>query len=228
MTILFTERMSDSPYIETVTCGQTAMAGSTVRPAEIHWHMVVLRLDSVTKWMLVGPLETSGVVSYGEGAELLWIRFKLGTFLLRHPTRTFLNMETELPEASGSRFWLDSSAWQVPDYENVEAFVNRLVRDDILASDPIIHAALQDRLPEAEIAARTVRHRFLQATGLPQKHIRQVQRAQQAATLLEQGTPILDVVHDLGYFDQPHLTRSLKRFIGVTPAQQLVRSCERE
>jgi Transcriptional regulator containing an amidase domain and an AraC-type DNA-binding HTH domain len=30
---------------------------------------------------------------------------------------------------------------------------------------------------------------------------------------------ILDVVYEAGYYDQPHLTRSLKYFIGQTPAQ---------
>jgi AraC-like DNA-binding protein len=31
--------------------------------------------------------------------------------------------------------------------------------------------------------------------------------------------PILDVVHRAGYFDQPHLSRSLKRLIGMTPSE---------
>ncbi len=33
------------------------------------------------------------------------------------------------------------------------------------------------------------------------------------------GVSILDAVHEAGYFDQSHLTRSLKHFIGLTPAQ---------
>jgi AraC-like DNA-binding protein len=49
--------------------------------------------------------------------------------------------------------------------------------------------------------------------------IKQVARAQQAATMLQQGSTILDTVYTLGYFDQPHLTRSLKQWIGYTPAQ---------
>jgi methylphosphotriester-DNA--protein-cysteine methyltransferase len=49
--------------------------------------------------------------------------------------------------------------------------------------------------------------------------LQQIERARQAAALLEQGLSILDVVCEAGYFDQPHLTRSLKRFIGQTPAQ---------
>ncbi|MGH8246026.1 MAG: helix-turn-helix domain-containing protein, partial [Gammaproteobacteria bacterium] len=87
----------------------------------------------------------------------------------------------------------------------------------LLVSDPVVNAALQDQLPE--MPSRTVRHRFLRATGLTQSYIRQVKRAQHAAALLEQGLSILDTVHEAGYFDQPHLTRSLRQFVGRTPAQ---------
>ena len=37
--------------------------------------------------------------------------------------------------------------------------------------------------------------------------------------LLRQGVPILDTVHEAGYFDQPHLTRALKTLVGATPAE---------
>jgi hypothetical protein len=37
--------------------------------------------------------------------------------------------------------------------------------------------------------------------------------------MLRQGLPILDTVEEAGYFDQPHLTRSLKQFVGRTPAE---------
>jgi methylphosphotriester-DNA--protein-cysteine methyltransferase len=66
-----------------------------------------------------------------------------------------------------------------------------------------------------------VRHRFLQATGQTQSHIRQYERAIKAASLLRHGVSILDTVFEAGYFDQPHLTRSLKHFLGFTPAQIL-------
>jgi methylphosphotriester-DNA--protein-cysteine methyltransferase len=46
-----------------------------------------------------------------------------------------------------------------------------------------------------------------------------MKRAHHAQDLLEQGVSILDTVDEAGYFDQPHLTRSLKQFIGYTPAQ---------
>jgi AraC-like DNA-binding protein len=179
--------------------------------------MVFVRVKDRLHPLVAGPLSTAGVASWGEGAEILWIKLKLGAFMPHHPARDFLDRETFLPGAASNSFWLNGSAWQIPDFENADTFVNRLVRAGTLATDPVVNAALQDRLPE--LSSRTVRHRFLRATGLTHSHIRQLQRAQQAQALLTQGVSILDTVFELGYFDQPHLTRSLKQLIGYTPAQ---------
>jgi len=59
----------------------------------------------------------------------------------------------------------------------------------------------------------------LQATGVTHSTIRQIERARHATNLLKQGAAIFDAVHEAGYYDQAHLTRSLKRLIGQTPAQ---------
>jgi AraC-like DNA-binding protein len=48
--------------------------------------------------------------------------------------------------------------------------------------------------------------------------ISQIERAKQAAALLSQGVLLLDAVYQAGYADQSHMTRSLKHFIGHTPA----------
>ncbi|HEX2620347.1 MAG TPA: AraC family transcriptional regulator, partial [Phototrophicaceae bacterium] len=47
----------------------------------------------------------------------------------------------------------------------------------------------------------------------------QIKRARYATILLKEGVSILDTVDQAGYADQPHLTRSLKHYIGFTPAQ---------
>jgi len=217
MSIIYEERSSGSPYVETITRGRTVSDGSTIRPSEVHWHMVFVKHNGSVQPLVVGPWTTAGGASWGEGAELLWIKFKLGAFMPHLPTRKFLDVETTLPGAASNAFWLNGSAWQFPDYENVETFIDRLVRDEMLVSDPVVNAALQDQLPE--MSSRTVRHRFLRATGLSQSYIRQMKRAQHAEALLRQGVSILDTVYEAGYLDQPHLTRSLKQFVGYTPAQ---------
>jgi AraC-like DNA-binding protein len=217
MSVNYEERSSDSPYLETVMRGRMVSDGQQIRPSEVHWHMVFARHHGRVQSVFVGPWTTAGVADWKAGAEILWIKFSLGTFMPHLPVRDFLDVETLLPGAASRSFWLKSSAWQFPDYDNVETFVDRLVREDVLVHDPIVKAVLQNRLPE--MSPRTVRHRFLQATGLSRNHILQFERAQRAQDLLQQGVPILDTVFELGYFDQPHLTRSLKRFIGHTPAQ---------
>jgi AraC-like DNA-binding protein len=179
--------------------------------------MVLLHYKGETRFLVVGPWTTTGVLSYLEGAELLWIKLKPGTFLPHLPARHILNKETPLPQATNNTFWLHSSAWQFPNYDNVETFIERLARQEALVCDPVVSAALQDQ-PQA-ISPRTIRHRFLQATGMTQSHIRQIDRARRAETLLQQGVSILDTIYEAGYFDQPHLTRALKQWIGYTPTQ---------
>jgi AraC-like DNA-binding protein len=217
MSLISEERFSDSPYIESVTRGWTMSEGTTIRPAEIHWHMVFVKHSGGMLPLVVGPLTSSGVASWGEGGEILWIKFKLGVFMPHLPARDYIDEEQTLPDASSERFWWKGSALQFPTFENVETFIERLVREEDLVRDPVVDAALQDQ--PLDMSARTVRHRFLQATGQTQGHIRQYERAIKAASLLRHGVSILDTVFEAGYFDQPHLTRSLKQFVGHTPAQ---------
>lgn len=66
------------------------------------------------------------------------------------------------------------------------------------------------------MSERTVQRRFVAATGLTRGAIRQIDRARRAAVLIQEGVPTHDVIHRLGYFDQPHLARSLARYIGRT------------
>jgi hypothetical protein len=154
---------------------------------------------------------------YMADAEFLYITFKLGTFMPHLPVRNLLDVGTALPQATNKSFWLNGSAWQFPDYENADTFVERLVRAGLLVHDGIIEAVLQGH--PHELSPRSTQRRFLQATGLTQRYIHHVERARHAAVLLQQGFPVLDAVYEAGYFDQPHMTRSLKHLIGQTPAQ---------
>lgn len=217
MIITEASRVPESPYLELVEHGWTAAPGSTIRPAERHAHLVVVKQGRDLQMIVVGALPTAGTVSWGEGGEILWIKLKLGTFMPHLPTKACLDRETPLPGASGRAFWLKGSAWEFPTFDNVETLIDRLVRAEILVHDPVIAAILENR--PVDLAPRTVRHRFLNATGLTQNQHYQIERAQAAAARLGAGHSILDTVDDLGYFDQPHLTRALKQWVGYTPAQ---------
>src|SRR5262249_52766216 len=152
--------------------------------------------------------------------EWLGIRFKLGTFMPQLPPRNLIDRrDVTLPQMTDHSFWLDGSAWEYPDFENAEAFVNRLVRDGLIAIDLPVDAALRGE--RQELSIRSAQRHFLHTTGMTCGTIRQIERARHATNLLKQGVSILDTVHEAGYFDQAHLTRSLKYLIGQTPGQIL-------
>lgn len=217
MSAFFEGRLSDSPYIDMIWRGRVLNDYFPVCPADVRWNLLFTRQNGKVKVSAEGATTQFVTKTQFEGAEFLVIKFNLGVFMPYLPAGKLLNGETFLPEAAGKAFWLNSSTWQFPDFENVETFVDKLVRENVLIVDPVVKAAMQDQ-PQ-DLSPRTVRRRFLYTTGLTPKVIQQIERAKQAAALLEQGTPILDVVYETGYADQPHLTRSLRRFIGQTPAQ---------
>jgi AraC-like DNA-binding protein len=211
-------RQSDSPYIESIWRTHTEHAGSFISSAAIHCGIVVTRYQDKTTVTLRGPETKATPAGFPADVEFFGIVFKLGTFMPHLPARILMDRnDLTLPEAASRSFWLHGAAWQIPDFENADTFVNRLAREDLLVREPVVQAALQGQ--QHDLSLRSVQYRFLRATGLTQMTIRQIERARQAVSLLERGVPILDTVYEAGYFDQAHLTRSLKRFMGQTPLQ---------
>ncbi len=220
MIIFDEERASDSPFVERVWRSHSESSNPFLSIAVNHCEFVVSRLQGKVTMTLRGP-ETKATPIGNAPAEGEWvgILLKLGMFLPHLPTSRLVDSRVDLPAASSNSFWLGSSAWQFPDSENAENFIERLVREGLLLRDPVIEAALQGQIKD--LTKRAVQYRFLQATGITQSTARQIERARYATILLQQGVSILDTIQQTGYYDQPHLNRSLKRFIGQTPAQLL-------
>ncbi len=217
MSAIFEGRPSDSPYVEIIWRGRVERDYSPVCPADMRWNLLFTKYQGQVRVSVEGPTTQFVPKDQFEGSEFLVIKFKLGVFMPDLPVESLVNTDTILPEAASHSFWLKGSAWQLPDFDNVETFVNRLVRESLLVREPVVDSVLEDQ--PIWMSSRTVRRRFLHATGITHKTIQQIERAQQAATLLGRGVPILDAAYELGYADQPHLTRSLRRFYGQTPAQ---------
>jgi len=171
-----------------------------------------------------GPETKASPAPVPEGhAEFFGIIFKRGVFMPHWPKKNLVNEAVHVPESSKNFFRLQSKAWQFPDFENADTFVDKLMRDEMLMQDQVVDDVLRGKTQD--LSLRSVQRRFLNVTGLTYKAIQQIERAHQALTMLQNGRAIVDVVYEAGYFDQPHLTRSLKRFIGPTPAQ-VIRSSQ--
>jgi hypothetical protein len=213
------ERPSDSLYVEKIWRTQNGRTGLFISQAATRGEIVVIKHNGKTSLTVRGPETRATFMDYQwTDAEFFGIRFKLGAFMpLLPPGHLRDRRDANLPEVSSKSFWLHGSAWQFPDYENADTFVDRLVHDGLLVREPVVEAVLRGH--SHEWPPRAVQYRFLRATGLTQKAIQQIERARYAATLLEHGMSILDTAYEAGYFDQSHLTNSLKRFLGQTPAQ---------
>jgi AraC-like DNA-binding protein len=222
MLFTFEERPSDTPFVERIWRAHSQRAGSFISVAASHWEMVVTRQHGQTILTVRGPETKATPLQCSADGEWLGIRFKLGTVMPHLPASHLVDGGVNLPDAGSRSFWLHRSAWQFPDFDTADTFVERLVRDELLIREPVVQAALQNQLKDRSL--RTAQRHFLRTTGLTHSTMRQIERARYATILLRQGRAILDVVYEAGYFDQPHLTRALKHFIGLTPAQLMDRS----
>jgi hypothetical protein len=216
--ITFADRSSDSPFIERVWRSHSEQAGDFHSMAACHWAMVVTRLNGRVFLTVRGPETKATMAHCPAQGEWCGVLFKLGTFMpLMRSADLRDRKDVTLPGATTRSFWLNGSAWDFPSFENMETFVDRLVRKELIRSDRLVKGAIHGELQN--VSARTEQRRVFQITGLTRGTIHQIERARRATYLLKQGAPILDVVHTAGYYDQAHLTRSFQRFVGQTPAQ---------
>ncbi len=217
MNFVFDTRLSDSPFVEEVWHTHSVGGGSFISTAASRWEMVVTRQEGKTTFSIRGPETKASAAPIPEDAEFTGIIFKQGTFMPYLPKSELVNGAVHLAGTSGNSFWLQGGTWEIPNFENADTFVNRLVHQEMLVQDRVVDDVLRGRTQD--LSLRSIQRRFLYVTGLTYKTIQQIERARHALALLQSGIPIPETAYQAGYFDQPHLTRSLKLFAGQTPAQ---------
>ena len=217
MFLTFDERFSDSPFVERVWRSRSHAAGAFLSVASSHVEIAITRQDGRVFATVRGPETRATQADVPAGGDWLGIRFKLGTYMPAFAPGDLKDRhDVTLPDASSRSFWLNGSAWEYPDFENADTFVARLVSKGLLVRDATIAASLHE---PASVPTRSTQRHFLRATGITRSTVRQIERARYATALLRRGESILDTVYEAGYFDQAHLTRSLKTLIGQTPVQ---------
>ncbi|GAA2264454.1 helix-turn-helix domain-containing protein [Glycomyces scopariae] len=216
-------RPSDSPYVERVyrveECGDGAAPESMVSVANSNWELIAWTAEGVTNVSVRGPETRPTVVPMGgrmDGA--FGVVFRHGAHLRNLPVADLVDTAVRSPRTTARTFVLAGDEWEIPAYGNAEVFVDRLVRAGLLVRDPLVADVLAGDTPLL-VTPRSVQRRVAAATGLTQGAIRQIERARQAAMLLREGRAAADVVHLVGYHDQPHLARSMARFVGRKATQ---------
>lgn len=210
-------RTSDSPWISSVWTSRSEDVNEMTAVACETWGLVFWEQDGVRSAAVVGPETRSSTAPVPENAQFTGIQLAVGTSLRMTPTSTFVDSGIDLPDTTSRRFWLDGSRWEIPHPDDAETFIGHLVRDGVLTRDPLVSDYLAGN--PSFVTNRTLERRFRAATGLTRGGVEQIQRAQRAGGLLVAGRPVADVVASLGYYDEPHLARALRRFVGRTAGQ---------
>lgn len=217
MGLRFETRASGSSCVDTVwTCTSDQVAEMT-SVAAVRWGLVFWEHEGRANAAVSGPETRTGAAPVPEGATFVGIEFAVGLSLRAVPMPTLVDGGVELPDTTRRSFRLDGRRWETPGPDDVEALVDRLVRSGTVVNDPLVAEILRGHRPA--VSGRTVERRFRTAVGLTQGAVRQIERAREASELLAADVPGADVVSRLAYFDEPHLARALRRYVGRTARQ---------
>ena len=209
-------RASRSPLVAGTWQARSTAEAWFISVADPHWQMVVTRQGGATRLTVRGPETRATAMPIPRDAEFFGIDFSAGTFLPGLPPGRLVDRAVTLPGDDRS-LWLDGSTWEHPNLDTADVFVDRLVRAGLLVHDPVVAEALQGDVDG--FSGRSLERRVARATGLSRGATRRIRRAERAVALLSAGVAPSEVARRTGYADQPHLTRSLRRLVGQTPAR---------
>jgi hypothetical protein len=209
------ERNADSPLVERVTRVVFDGDDPDVTTPDGCWDIVIMRRQGQVAVLQTGVITRPVSLDFSCGDEYLCISFKPGVFMPGKSGDSMVDRAFMRPIAGDRTFWFDGDRLEIPSFENAEGLVGRLMQRSVLVRDEIV-AGIADGEPRA-ISERTVQRHFQLSMGVTAKRFEQIQRARRAVELLQRGTPVAMVAHELGYSDQAHLTRALKAMTGRTP-----------
>lgn len=185
------------------------------------WDFHFLRRQGKVSVYIAGAKTYPVKLPFQKNDDLLSVEFKPNAFLPHFPAITLLDCKTFLPFEE-SYFLLGEERFEVPTFDTVEKFVHKMIKRHIMANNSVVEAVVKGK--PYEVCQRSIQRHFRQATGMTWKHYQQIKRAHHAVQLIKDGKLLLDVAFEVGYADQSHMTRSLKKILGQTPHEILLKS----
>src|SRR4030095_9627065 len=143
MIFSFEERLSDSPFVERIWRAQSERTGDFLSVAASWWELVVSKYQGKTTITVRGPeTKVTPMQVTRVGGEFFGIIFKHGAFMPHFPIGDLVDGDLNLPDATSKSFWLNGSAWQFPNYENADTFIDRLLPQRTLRRRPGVGRAV--------------------------------------------------------------------------------------
>jgi hypothetical protein len=217
MSFLYEEKASACPHVDVIWRTVDTSDGTYLAAADACWDMIFTRSATTSRVLLSGPSSRPTPVPYQMGNRNVGVRFTQGTFFTHVDPHSMCDRTVALPMPDVERFELAGRMWPMPDYDGIDEFLAGFDAIGLLAHDSVIDAVLHGVDPP--LSPRSVQRHFTRITGLSPQHVRQIARAREAVARLRTGEAIADVAYELGYADQSHLSRDVKRLTGYTPAE---------
>ena len=213
----FEQRTSESPHIDVIWQASVHQCVEFIAPALGCVELLVTRHKDYAHLSIWGASASANKFTCPSGATVLGIRLRQGIFAPSIKSQNLINQHVTLPNRNHKKFELNGLGWQFPEPDEAEIFVEKLINRGILSYNAVVDDVLAGI--SADLSIRSVQRHFKGTIGISQRTLYQIQRAHEAAQLLQNGKSVLDTLYTLNYYDQSHLTRSLKRFIGYIPSQ---------
>ncbi len=210
-------RISESPYIDTVWRSTATSDGTYLATPDGSWDLIsAIKADGSRVVFMTGQATKAERLDYKAGEQSVVIQFAAGAFLPSFKGAPFTNNFMMLPLIDNTHFQLDGHTFAWPTFEGAEELINRMVRLGVLANDAIVDGVLRGA-PKAT-SKRSVERHFKATTGITPKKLADIRRAQEAVRLLKAGKDPSVAAIDAGYYDQPHLSKSLKQLMDTLPS----------
>jgi len=217
MSFTYEDKLIDSLYIDKIWHTHTTGPGVYTAGLDGNWDIIISKTDQSVSVMVNGVGKSAAKVPYVAGIESIGIALKPGVFLQDLKGKAIVNSQHTLEKDGAQYVQISGRLFKIPEFATAEAFVTELANEGILLINLVVSSFNEGRAEG--VSDRSLRRHVLQTTGLSPYFFHQIQRAQQATVLLQQGMPIAQVAADAGYTDQAHMTKALKLIIGKTPAQ---------
>lgn len=219
MGLTFNEVAGELPLVQRVWSASCDADTDFASAAKASPMIAFARSDDGVTVHLRGP-ETRGTsLMCREGWEFFGVELRPGAYLPLYPPSGLADLnDALLPTLPGERILLDNREWEMPTAQNVDVFLDRLVRAGLVIFDPLVDEIRNGERPRG-MSERIAQIRFRRALGISHRKLVSIEQAQHAARLLTAGKSIADVVTAGGYYDQSQLARAMRWATGHTPGE---------
>lgn len=212
MTQKHSRRSSSHPWIDTVWQTVCLTDGIYKATPDGSWDLI----------FRVIPGQDPVVFLTGQGKEPVDVPYVAGEYgvVISFAAHVYVSEGAKAPlqflPVEQDRFILNGVALPLPSFENAEDLTDRMLAAGRLRSDDVVAKAFTAN-PKAA-SKRSVQEHFKKVTGITQQDFQLIRRAQEAVRRLKAGDKPVTVAADLGYTDQPHMIKSIKKIMGHLPS----------